>query len=211
MANNLWILTEERPKADVIGIILEKFAKDSKIACFINKIRILPVLNSTGGFSFIYEIKGFDSKNIENVYLKIVSGDSSFVDFLIFLSPNEPTNEDIPIYAIEETKTDDAESRNTGIFQRATKFVYIEYYYPNIRKIMLYNLRVKQKTNATDTNIFGTRCLLTLGIEIIGKHQDDTVMKPFETIDELINFKNGMRLPPKSNIPILLKKVDIVN
>ncbi len=208
MANNLWILTEERPKADVIGIILEKFAKDYKIACFINKIRILPVLNNTGEFSFVYEIKGFDTKYIENVYLKIISGNSSFVDFLIFLSTNEPTNEDIPIYAIEETKTDDAESRNTGIFQRATKFVYIEYYYPNIRKIMLYNLRVKQKTDATDTNIFGTRCLLTLGIEIIGKHQDDSIMNPFETIDELINFKNGMRLPPKGNIPILLKKMD---
>ena len=208
MPKNLWILTEERPKADVIGIILEKFAKDYKIVCFINKIRILPVLNSTGEFSFIYEIKGFDSKNIENVYLKIVSGNSSFVDFLIFLSTNEPTNKDIPIYAIEETKTDDAESRNTGIFQRATKFVYIEYYYPNIRKIMLYNLRVKQKIDATDTNIFGTRCLLTLGIEIIGKQQDVSVMKPFEKIDELINLKNGMRLPPKGNIPILLKKID---
>lgn len=208
MNKNLWILTEERPKVDVIGIILEKFAKDYKITCFINKIRILPILNEEGAFSFIYEIKGIDSKVIENVYLKIISGNSSFVDFLIFLSTHEPTNQDMPIYAIEETKTDDAESRNTGIFQRATKFIYIEYYYPNIRKIMLYNLRVKQKNDATDTNIFGTRCLLTLGVEIIGKQQNDLLMKPFGTIDELINFKNKMRLPPKGNIPILLKKLD---
>ena len=33
---NLWILTEERPKSEVIGTIIEKFAKDYKIACFIN-------------------------------------------------------------------------------------------------------------------------------------------------------------------------------
>ena len=30
-----------------------------------------------------------------------------------------------PIYAIEETKTDDKESRNTGVYQRCSKFIFI--------------------------------------------------------------------------------------
>ena len=51
---------------------------------------------------------------------------------IVFYQNHEPKTSDTPIYAIEETKTDDSESRNTGIFQRASKFVYIEYYYPNI-------------------------------------------------------------------------------
>lgn len=203
---NLWILTEERPKADVIGIIFERFAKDYNSACFIDKIRILPILNDQGKFAFTYEVKGLDSQIVDKVYLKTVSGKSSFVDFLIFYQNHEPTNADTPIYAIEETKTDDSESRNTGIFQRATKFVYIEYYYPNIKKIMLYNLQIEQKEEPTDTNIFGTRCLATLGVEIMGKIQDKSVMKPFTSIDELIEFKNSMRKPPKGNVPILIHK-----
>ena len=137
---NLWILTEERPKNEVIGAIIEKFAKDYKIACFINDIKILPMVDDSKSFLFSYEVKGLDSNFVDKVYIKIVSGYSSFVDFLVFYQDQEPTNDDTPIYAIEETKTDDSESRNTGVYQRASKFVYIEYYYPDIRKIMLYSL-----------------------------------------------------------------------
>jgi len=207
MTKNLWILTEERPKKEVLGNIIEKFAKDHKIACFINNIRILPILNKDKTFSFTYEVKGLDSQVIDKIFIKTVSGYSSFVDFLVFFQKEEPTNKDIPIYAIEETKTDDAESRNTGVYQRASKFVYIEYYYPNIKKIMLYSLQIDQKENPTDTNIFGTRCLLTLGVEILGKKMDTEIMKPFSSIDEVIDFKNSMRQPPKGNVPINLKKI----
>lgn len=199
---NLWILTEERPKKSVIYKIIEKFVKDYSIACFIDNIRILPILNPDKTFSFTYEVSGMKSEYIDKIYIKIVSGYSSFVDFLIFYQISEPKQSDTPIYAIEETKTDDSESRNTGIFQRASKFIYINKYYPDIKKIMLYSLQVKQKKEPTETNIFGTRCLLTLGIEIIGKEVDTEVMKPFYSIEELINCKNSMRMPPKGNVPI---------
>jgi hypothetical protein len=43
-SKNLWILTEERPKNEVVGEIIGKFAKDYNVACFINNIRILPIL-----------------------------------------------------------------------------------------------------------------------------------------------------------------------
>ncbi len=35
--------------------------------------------------------------------------------------------------AIEETKTSDDESRNTGVYQRGSKFVYITPYYQNVK------------------------------------------------------------------------------
>ena len=205
MKNNLWILTEERPKQDVVGQIIELFLKEKKLAGFIDKIRIIPIIDN-GLFTFTYKITGLDCNKIEKVRLKIVSGKSSFVDYLIFDTINEPTSSDYPVFVIEETKTDDSESRNTGVYQRATKFVYVEYFYPNSKKLMLYNLQGEQKEWATDTNVFGTRCFLTIGVEILGKTLDKE-MKPWSNIDELIKFKSKMRRPPKGNVPIdIIKK-----
>ncbi len=201
----LWILTEERPKREVIANILMIFAKDHKIACFIDTIRILPILESNK-FSFLYEVVGFRSNKIERAFIRSVSGFSSFVDFLVFYQEKLPTQNDIPLYAIEETKTDDKESRNTGVYQRASKFVFIENYYPKITKIMLYNLKVEQKVDPTDTYIFGTRLLLSLGVVILGKRLDEKIFRPFNSVDEIIAFKNQMRSAPKGNVPILIKK-----
>ena len=156
-SKNIWLLTEERPKRSVLAIILHKFCKDNNIACFIDTIRIIPVLDKNKNFTFTYEIIGFKSNKIDRVFLKTVSGNGSFVDFMLFFQNDEPGKNDKPEYVIEETKTDDAESRNTGVFQRASKFVYAEFYYPDAKKIMMYNLQVKQKEEATMTNIFGTR------------------------------------------------------
>ena len=204
---NLWILTEERPKREVIVQILSKFATDNKIACFIDTIRILPILED-GNFSFLYEVAGFRCNQIGKVLIKSISGPSSFVDFLIFYQENQPTQTDIPIYAIEETKTEDKESRNTGVYQRASKFVYIDYYFPDVKKIMLYNLKIRQKEQATSTYIFGTKLLLTLGIEILGKKLDEKIFNPFDSVDEIIDFKGQMRKAPKGNVPITIRKID---
>ena len=186
----LWILTEERPKNSVLRAIVEKFASDNKIGIFISHIHIIPILDRcSGNFTFCYKVVGVCSHFIKNIYIRNVSGSSSFVDFLVFFqefSPNPLV--DIPLYIIEETKTDDSESRNTGIYQRASKFVYASSIFPNTRKIMLYSLQVAQKDIPTQTNIFGTKCLMTLGVEILGKRLDKNLC-PFCSIDELIAFK----------------------
>jgi len=203
---HLWILTEERPKREVIANILMMFAKDHKFACFIDTIRILPILEN-GKFSFLYEVVGFRSNKIGKVFIKSVSGFSSFVDFLIFFQEKQPIQTDIPLYAIEETKTDDKESRNTGVYQRASKFVFLDSYYPDVKKLMLYNLQIEQKEVPTATYIFGTRLLLTLGVEILGKKLDSKIFQPFHSIDEIIALKKAMRKAHKGNIPILIKKI----
>ncbi len=189
---NLWILTEERPKKEAIEIIFQKYAKDKNIAVFIDPIRIIPILNKKD-FAFVYEITGFKSSKISKVYLKIISGKSSFVDYLVFESQEQPTAKDTPLYAIEETKTDDRESRNTGVYQRCSKFVYIDFFYTEVRKIMLYNLQIKQKEKPTLTYIFGTKMLKTLNVEILGKTGiDNKKFDAFNSIDELIKLKNSM-------------------
>lgn len=206
---NLWILTEERPKKKVLEMIFSYFAKDHNCGFLGNSLQIIPLLNrETKCFDFTYEVVGFTCSKVNKVYLKTVSGSSSFVDFLIFYQDKQPTLVDKPLYAIEETKTDDKESRNTGVFQRCSKFVFIQNYFPKIKKVMLYALQVKQKKNPTETYIFGTRLLLTLGVDILGKKLDSNIFKPFKSIDEVISFKNKMRRPPAGNTPILIHKLD---
>ncbi len=205
MTKNLWFLTEERPKKEVLQTIFQKFAKDYSFAVFVDAIRIFPILDDNK-FTFTYEVTGFRCNKVDKVYVKTVSGNSSFTDFLIFYQKDEPTIKDEPIYAIEETKTDDKESRNTGVYQRCSKFVFIQSYYPNVKKIMLYNLQIVQKVKPTSTYIFGTKLLLTLGVEILGKKLDPKIFTPFKTIDEVIDLKNEMRKAPKGNVQILLKK-----
>ena len=204
---NLWILTEERPKNIVLKIILEKFAKDRSLACFMDNLRILPILRNNK-LTFTYELTGFRCNKINKIFIKTISGYSSFIDFIIFYQENEPVPNDKPIYLIEETKTDDSESRNTGVYQRCSKFVYANKFYSSVPKIMLYNLQIEQKEKPTETNIFGTRLLLTLGIEILGKTLDANIFKPFASIDDLITFKNRMRKPPKGNVPIEITKTN---
>lgn len=205
---NLWILTEERPKKVVLQSIFEYFAKDQQCGFFGDTLRIIPILNENKCFEFTYEVIGFTCTKVQHVYIKTVSGTSSFVDFLIYYQDNEPTPADVPLYAIEETKTDDSESRNTGVYQRCSKFVFIENYFPKTKKIMLYALQIKQKVKPTETYIFGTRLLLTLGVEILGKTLDADIFKPFTSIEDIIDFKANMRQPPNGNVPILLYKSD---
>jgi len=206
---NLWILTEERPKKEVIKEILLRFAKDRQFACFFGTLRILPVLENSK-FSFLYEVVGFECNRVGKIYMKSISGTSSFVDFLVFYQNELPNPSNTPIYAIEETKTDDSESRNTAVGQRSSKFVYINQYYPDTEKIMLYNFQITPKEKPTKTNIFGTRLLLTIGVSFIGKELDERVFKPFSSIAEMIDFKRNMRRPPTGNVPILITQSDNV-
>ncbi|MBV6461252.1 MAG: hypothetical protein HJHJAOHD_01373 [Flavobacteriales bacterium] len=189
----------------MLQTIFKKFAKDYGFAVFVDTLRIFSILEDNK-FTFTYEVTGFRCNKVDKVYVKTVSGNSSFTDFLIFYQKDEPTLKDEPIYAIEETKTNDKESRNTGVYQRCSKFVFIQSYYPNVKKIMLYNLQIDQKEEPTSTYIFGTKLLLTLGVEILGKKLDSKIFIPFKTIDEIIELKDNMRKAPKGNVPILLTK-----
>lgn len=202
---NIWILTEEQPKTNVIQIILEKVAIDKKLNFKIKNLQIIPLSTPEGKFDFVYKVTGVSSSFFKDIFIKIASGNSSFVDFLVFIQENVPDQKSIPLYAIEETKTDDSESRNTGVYQRCSKFVYVDFYYPGIKKIMLYNLQIKQKEKPTATNIFGSRMLSTIGVEVIGKNIDSNTMKPFSSLDELAQTKNLMRMPPKGNVPIKIE------
>lgn len=207
---NLWLLTEERPKPSVILQIIEMYCNDFDDEITLKgEIRIKPIIEN-GVFKFIYVIEGLKVDGANNIYIKTVSGSSSFLDFLLFkqeYAPTEGCSTDNLIMAIEETKTSDDESRNTGVYQRGSKFVYITPYYDKVKLYMLYNeeLEAREEKKPSDTSIFGTNILLTLGVTIVGKDTSKW-FKPFESLDELIRFKASMRKPPAGNVPIEISK-----
>ena len=208
--DHLWLLTEERPKPSVVLQIIKMYCKDfdDRITLH-NEIKILPHIKD-GVFQFVYEVEGLKVSKADTIFIKTVSGNSSFLDFLLFKqkrAPAEGRNSDHLIMAIEETKTSDDESRNTGVYQRGSKFVYITPYYQDVKLYMLYNdeLEARESKKPSDTSVFGTNILLTLGVTIVGKDISKW-FKPFKTLDELIEFKAGMRRPPAGNVPIEITK-----
>ena len=208
--DNIYILTEERPKNSVIRSILDLYIKDfGGIVEKETTLSIKPVIKQNT-FQFKYIVEGISLKGIDQIIIKTVSGSSSFFDFLFFVQNKEPsegsTNDNL-LMAIEETKTGDDESRNTGVSQRGSKFVFIDAYYKDAKTYMLYNDEHKRDDNKrpSDTSIFGTNILLTLNATIVGK-KTEKWFKPFESIDELIKYKAGMRRPPAGNVPILITK-----
>ena len=209
--DNLWILTEEKPKISVIKEILKLYCRDFKdTGIFSEKCKINPIFVN-GKFQFYYTFDGVKLSNCYKIVLLTVSGTSSFFDFLVFKQEQKPdgTSKDNLLMAIEETKTNGEESRNTGVYQRGSKFVFIENYYNNIKKYILYNdeLENDESKKPADTIIFGTNMFLALDIDIVGK-KTDTWFSKFNSIDELIAYKKTMRKPPAGNIPIKISKFD---
>lgn len=207
---NLWVLTEEKPKRSVLYQIISLYCKDfqASVSGEVTDVKVLPVMK-TLKFSFTYLVKGLEVSGIKNIFVKTVSGNTSFVDFLVFRQSEEPNEDlfDTPIMAIEETKTSDIESRNTGVSQRVTKFVYIDNFYRDVKKYMLYNEEHEEDIfkRPSDTNIIGTNILMTLGVEIVGK-KNLSWFKKYKTIDEIIDAKNSQRQPPAGNVPIRIDR-----
>lgn len=230
--DNLWILTEERPKPSVVFQILSLYCddfggrfpsyrklkvenKESSIEGYedlieYSELKIKPVITN-GIFQFSYIVQGISILGINQIIIKTVSGNSSFFDFLVFKQEQIPTNgqADNLLMAIEETKTSDDESRNTGVYQRASKFVFIDPYTTTAKLYMLYNdeLGAREEKKPSDTSIFGTNMLLTIGAKIVGKDMSKW-FTPFCTLDDMIRFKAGMRKPPLGNVPIEITKFE---
>lgn len=214
--DNLWILTEERPKKSVIRKILEIYCDDFGEALVENGDMVIKPLIQNMKFGFRYTVQGVSVGNAENIYIKTVSGYSSFLDFIVFKQDHEPRendNSEIPIMGIEETKTSDLESRNTGVSQRVSKFVYFKHFYPDTKIYMLYNdeLENREDKKPSKTSIFGTNIIMSLGVTIIGK-ETDRWFSPFGSIEDIISFKAGMRKPPEGNVPIeIIRDGDVIS
>ncbi len=198
----LIIRTEERPKKSTLATILNTLYSTYLTEKDIN---IIPIFYNPNIFSFKYNVNiNFPIREINTITLEIVSGSSSFIDYLIFEKHSIYSESLIAMF--EETKTDDSESRNTGVYQRASKFVYANLFFPDIPKYMLYVNENNQNKNPSETAQFGTKLLKTIGVNIIGNNDYYNKLTPFYSVDEIIYYKNNMKKPPKNNTPIIITK-----
>jgi hypothetical protein len=213
LKTNLWILTEERPKIDVIHTIVLKSSALKNLDINFDQLFISPDIKKNI-FNHFYHVKSFTSSKIENIFIKTVSGESSFVDYVVFLQDQEPVPEQILsncIYAIEETKTSTDESRNTAMGQRSTKFNFLNYFFNtyqySYKPVMYFSHSQPAKDN--DSVTFVNRMLLHLkcGIEFWGKNLQH--LKKFNNLDEFINEKNRIAdtNKRKNDTPIYIKIV----
>ena len=88
--DHLWLLTEERPKPSVVLQIIKMYCKDfdDRITLH-NEIKILPHIKD-GVFQFVYEVEGLKVSKADTIFIKTVSGNSSFLDFLLFKQERAP-------------------------------------------------------------------------------------------------------------------------
>ena len=67
--DNLWILTEERPKASVILQIVEMYCKDFSDKITLNhNIKIKPIIEK-GVFQFVYIVEGLRVAKAKEIYI----------------------------------------------------------------------------------------------------------------------------------------------
>ena len=211
---NLYILTEERPKEEVVSFIAKKYAQDAGKECKNGKIKITPVIEK-GKFCFKWIIQGIKIEGIDKIIVENVSGTSSFVDFLVFVENQDPDPKTSkPLYVIEETKTNPIESRNVSVFQRMAKFVFVEQYplMKDSEKIMLYTIRRPYFTYPP-TFDFGLKSMKTLDVNPVflqnqymnglNVNKDGKLDEPgFKDFDELMKLKNELSTDRDDNIPI---------
>ena len=202
----IWILTEERPKINVVKTILKKLQADKNIRICFDNLKLLPVFVKSV-FQFKYLVEGSDAE----ITIMIVEGNNgSFLDYLVFYQDLKPDEDSVPVYVIEETKTTSSESRNVAVYQRLTKFVFADMFekIKDSKKIMLYNLRTPYNT-IPSTVKFGMRVIKSLGVEVIGYDIADVTDFPkFKDLDDLIVSKNAIATKRTDNVSITMDKID---
>ena len=192
--SNIWILTEERPKIAVLKFILNKLKIELKFEISLESLSIQPIFNEHI-FQNEFRVNGYFSKKIKRITISIISSGSSFVDYLIFVQDKKPSNKQLLkncIFAIEETKTNTYDSRNTAMGQRSSKFNTLNYYILkygfNTKPVMYYSHRQAEKDH--DSVAFINRLMkhLETKVEFWGKEADQ--YQPFTNLRDLIEEKN---------------------
>lgn len=195
MPKTITICTEENPQLNEVKFILNYL----NISCEVSKLTASVKENKWDG-TFTVET------NIStlNVSILLVKGLGSFVDYIVYDIPN-PTQTSTPILLMESTKTSDAESRNTAINQRFTKFTVAKQRFPNTPLVLFYNTN---QVTTTKTNLFGRRLLATYGVQVYDIKGKDLLFDspPFTTVEEIMHEKNSFK-EKKQNVSVKIDKI----
>lgn len=199
------ILTEETPNINECCFLLLQVGEN-----ITNDVKIIPTIEK-GVFTGKWILK----TNNLLVPIKLFKGTTSSVDYMLFPGDVDLSDGDAgkALVVLESTKTNDKQSRNTAVMQRISKFIVFKKMYPKSNaKLIMFYLESKWKDNLTDTAMFGFKMMALLDIElysVVNKKIIDLKLKynitPFRTDDELISFKNNIKVK-KGNVSVRITK-----
>ena len=212
--SNIWILTEERPKRSEIERILSETSKKLGLSMNSGNIFFEPHFLDRIYFNHQFFVRGAKISTIDEIIIRIVSSPSSFVDCLVFHQKDAPDPKQSLkncLFAIEQTKTNSYDSRNTAMGQRSCKFNFLNQYILqggyNCKPVMFFTSQQAIKDH--DSVLFVNRMLLHLesGIEFWGKESKH--LKKFTSLKEFIDEKNRISLTNHRNndTPLIIKKL----
>ena len=183
------ICTEENPQVSEVEFALNHLGTPCKVT------KLTPcITDDNWNGTFLAETVPFVT-----VEIILVKGLGSFVDYVVYDHLN-PDTMSVPVLLMESTKTSDAESRNTAINQRFTKFAVVKQRFPDTQLVMYYNTK---QTTTTATNHFGKRLLKTFGVKAYDVTWKDMLQDtlPFSSTDALIQEKNSIQ-EKKGNVSV---------
>ena len=210
---NIYILTEESISIIEISKILKEVCIKKNIEIKFNDLKILPSIKN-GKFEHEYKAYNYTSKDIKDILIYGIGASSKnpFVDFLVYYQSSKPLPEQLfenCVFAIEATKTNNKDSRNSSLGQRAGKFVHLNYY---LEKKDFNTIPVMYKTHEqvedTDSVEFVGRLLNHLPVKTEFWGTKKNSYKKFESIDDLINARNKIanKNNRKNDIPITIRR-----
>ena len=195
--NNIYILTEESISIVEISKILKELSIKKNIEIKFKDLKIIPtILNNR--FYHEYKAYNFTSNQVKEIYIYGVGAPSKspFVDFLVYFQASKPSPEQLfenCVFAIEATKTNNNDSRNTSLGQRAGKFVHLNYYLENKK----YNttpimFKTHEQKDDTDSVRFIGKLLNHLPVKTEFWGTKDFSYPKFESLDDLSTEKNNI-------------------
>ena len=210
---NIYILTEESVSIIEISKIVKEVCIKKNIEIKFNDLKILPSFRNNK-FKHEYKVYNYISNDIEDILIYGIGASSKnpHVDFLVYYQSSKPLPEQLfenCIFAIEATKTNNKDSRNTSLGQRAGKFVHLNYYLENEKfntTPVMY--KTHQQEDDTDSVKFIGKILnhLPVKTEFWGTKKDS--YEKFESLDDLITEKNNIadKNNRKNDIPLTIRR-----
>ena len=188
------ILTEENPQLHEVNFILSFLHINAKATA---------ILANTKDLHWDCSFSVTTDNPTVSIILRLVKGHGSFVDYIVYdhANPNEVTS--VPILLMESTKTDDSESRNTGINQRFTKFAVARHRFPSTPCVLFFNAEHKPTTS---TSSFGRRLLTTFSVKAFDITGKDLLSDApaFTSVDQLMLAKNSIK-EKAGNVSVKIK------
>lgn len=201
----LWVLGEENPNTDTtykaIKIPLDKLEID--YISYLSHFRARRLSTKE------YIIEGFLSDSFVEIRYLIVSGVTSFPDYVFYLQEKRPDNDSTPIHAIEATKNG-FEAAGNMTDQRSEKDVlFREKFGTNVPFTYFLNTPFNSSNVPKTSNLRALRRMATCEVQIchsfIGTENYSKIdISPFSSIDELVEDDRNLAWLGNGNIAFSL-------